>query len=213
VVKIDTLVLGDFQTNCYVLSDPQAQAPKQCIIIDPGFGAEPLVRLLKKKSMEPQKILLTHGHCDHIAGIGLVRDNFGHVPVYISRADSQMLTDAVQNLSLMMGCPIDFDQPEGFLADNDIVQLNGLKLQVISMPGHTPGGVAFYYRTEKLVIAGDSLFAGSVGRCDFPGGDMDSLLNSIRTRLFPMPDETKVYPGHGPITSIGQEKHTNPYLR
>jgi len=212
-VKINTLVLGDFQTNCYVLSDPQSQAKKQCIIIDPGFGCEPLIRLLNKEAMDPRKILLTHGHCDHIAGIGLVRDNFGDVPVYISEADSQMLTDAALNLSLMMGCPVEFGPPDGLLADNDIVELGGIKLQVMNMPGHTPGGVAFYCRAEKLVFAGDSLFAGSVGRCDFPGGDMDILLNSIRTRLFPLPDETKVYSGHGPITSIGQEKHTNPYLR
>ena len=212
-MRIDELVLGDFQTNCYVLSDPQSQAPKQCIVIDPGFGSEELLSLLKQESMEPQKILLTHGHCDHIAGIGLLRDNFPDLPVYISREDAPMLADANQNLSTMMGSPFHFDQPEGVLADNDTVQLNGIKLKVLAMPGHTPGGVGFYCQEEKLVIAGDSLFAGSVGRCDFPGGDMDSLLNSIRTRLFPMPDETKVYSGHGPITSIGQEKHTNPYLR
>jgi len=210
-MKIDVIELGDFQTNCYILRS-SAQT-KKCLIIDPGFEPEPLLKFLATEAIEPEKILLTHGHCDHIAGIGPVLEQFGRVPVCISRLDSQMLTDSNLNLSLTIGSLINSGPADEKFSPGDIVGTDGLKMQVLATPGHTPGSVSFYCPDQAMVITGDALFAGSVGRHDFPGSDYETLLKGIREQLFVLPEHTKVYPGHGPATSIGTEKTTNPFFR
>lgn len=209
-MKIDCLALGDFQTNCYVLRSSDTDT--DCLIIDPGFNSEELVKFLQQESLTPKKILLTHGHCDHIAGIGLVRETFGNIPVSISENDATMLTSGRENLSMHMGSLIRFDPADETISHGDVIEMGQLKLQALATPGHTPGGMSFYDSQDKLVFCGDTLFAGSVGRVDFPGGDMNVLLQSIRQQLFTLPDDTKVYTGHGPTTTIGTEKQTNPYL-
>ena len=208
-MEIDCLVLGDFATNCFVVRANGES--KECLVIDPGFSPGPLLELLQAKQLKPLKILLTHGHCDHIAGIEELQNEFGAIPVCVSGEDAKMLGDAKLNLSWMTGRSIRLQADEEF-AQGDDVGLDGLELKVLVTPGHTTGGVSFYCKREGVVFSGDTLFAGSIGRDDFPGGDRGVLLASIRDKLLTLPEETRVYSGHGPITTIGEEKQTNPFL-
>jgi hydroxyacylglutathione hydrolase len=210
-VEIECLALGDFETNCYVVR--ASKATRSCWIIDPGFAAEPLVEYLRKARLEPREILLTHGHCDHIAGIPLLREHFGAVPVQISREDAGMLTDNMKNLSAMAGASLRLEEAEKQFSAGETMELDGMAFKVLGTPGHTPGGSSFYSAAEGLVFTGDALFAGSVGRSDFPGGNERLLLQSIREQLFVLGDATRVLPGHGPETSIGQEKRSNPFFQ
>ena len=209
-MEIECLALGDFETNCYVVR-PSRQ-DQQCLIIDPGFSAEPLVEYLQSEGLKPQRILLTHGHCDHIAGIKLVRENFGPVPVCISSADAPMLSNDKDNLSWMTGGLLGLESPDETIEPGDVIRLGPLEFKVLPTPGHTPGGVSFFCPAEQVVFVGDSLFAGSIGRKDFPGGDMQALLAGVREQLFTLPGPTRVYTGHGPSTTIEVEKRTNPFF-
>jgi hydroxyacylglutathione hydrolase len=208
-MEIDCLVLGDFATNCYVVR--ANGGAKECLVIDPGFSPGPLLELLQAKQLKPLKILLTHGHCDHIAGIEDLQKEFGVIPVCVCGEDAEMLASAKLNLSWMTGMFIRLKADEEF-AEGEDVGLDGLELKVLATPGHTTGGVSFYCKQESVVFSGDTLFAGSIGRDDFPGGDRVVLLASIREKLLTLPEGTRVYSGHGPITTIGEEKRHNPFL-
>ena len=208
-MQIDRLILGDFQTNCYVVRE--SAEPGECLIIDPGLGAEVLLDFLQREQLQPNKILLTHGHGDHVAGIPLLRTKYDGLAVLIGRDDEAALDDGQLNLSAMMGESMAFGPVERTLQGGDVCQLGQLELKVLATPGHSPGGISYYCAAQAAVFTGDSLFAGSIGRHDFPGGDQEQLLAGIRGELFTLPDETKVYPGHGPVTSIGREKRTNPF--
>ncbi len=236
--KVKSIALGSFQTNCYIIPcrDGQSAGAEEhaverkgqesgltntkneqnssrgCIIIDPGFDAELLLEYLEGCRLVPKRILLTHGHCDHIAGIGLLWEKYGDIPVSISPQDAPMLTNGKANLSFLLDMIIHFKQPDTELHHNDIIEYCGIKLRVLATPGHTPGGVCFYWEDEKIVFVGDTIFAGSIGRCDFPGGDMDTLKESIVKELFVLPDDTIVLAGHGPATTIKEEKDTNPFF-
>lgn len=208
-MEIDCLVLGDFATNCFVVrANDEA---KECLVIDPGFSPRPLLDFLKENELQPVKILLTHGHCDHIGGIEELQNEFGAIPVCVSGEDAKMLESAKLNLSWMTGRFIRSKADEEF-AEGDVVGLDGMEFKVLATPGHTRGGVSFYCEQAGVVFSGDTLFAGSIGRDDFPGGDRGVLLSSIRDKLLGLPEETKVYSGHGPITTVGEEKETNPFL-
>jgi glyoxylase-like metal-dependent hydrolase (beta-lactamase superfamily II) len=209
-MKIDTLVLGDFQTNCYcVRSDERAGG---CLVIDPGLDAAPLVQFLEQEGLEPKMIVLTHGHVDHVAGVEMLRERWPAVQVGIHRLDASMLTDPARNLSMLAGT-MTSARPAQILFDGDgIVQLAGMEFQLLHTPGHTPGGICLYAQKEGVVFVGDTLFAGSVGRTDFEGGSFARLMESIRTKLLVLPETTKVYPGHGPVTTIRSEKRFNPFL-
>jgi len=208
-MEIECLVLGDFATNCFVVR--ANEETKECLVIDPGFSPGPLLDFLKENELQPVKILLTHGHCDHIAGIEELQNEYGAIPVWVSREDAKMLESAKLNLSWMTGRSIRLKADES-LAEGDEVGLDGLELKVLATPGHTTGGVSFYCKQEGVLFSGDTLFAGSIGRDDFPGGDRSVLLASIRDKLLELPEETKVYSGHGPITTVGEEKQTNPFF-
>jgi hydroxyacylglutathione hydrolase len=209
-MEIDCLELGDFMTNCYVIRE--SSAAQECLIIDPGYGAEPLVELLQSKGLRPGRILLTHGHCDHIAGIKLLKESFETAAVCISGADAPMLTDDKLNLTWMTGDLLGLEEPEETFTAGDTIGLGGLEFKVLPTPGHTPGGVSFYCAAEGVVFVGDALFSGSIGRTDFPGGDTQTLLNGVREQLFTLPEDTRVYTGHGSATTIGVEKSTNPFF-
>ena len=208
-MEIECVVLGDFATNCFVVR--ANEETKECLVIDPGFSPGPLLELLKEKQLKPLKILLTHGHCDHIAGIEELQKKFGAISVCVSGEDAKMLESAKLNLSWMTGMLVRLKVDEVF-AQGDEVGLDGLEFKVLATPGHTTGGVSFYRKQEGVVFSGDTLFAGSIGRDDFPGGDRGVLLASIRDKLLTLPEETRVYSGHGPITTIGEEKQGNPFL-
>lgn len=210
-MKIDTFVLGDYQTNCYVLRG--SETTDNCLIIDPGYSPQPLLDFLQKENLAPQRIVLTHGHADHIAGIPALKQRYPDLPVLIARDDADMLTDDMLNLSTLGGQPLHLSPADQLFDIDETIDFNDISLKVLSTPGHTRGGVSLYCAEDNLVFSGDALFAGSIGRSDFPGGDHEQLIESIRTSLFALDDHTDVYPGHGPATTIGREKQTNPFFR
>lgn len=175
-----------------------------------GAEGERLVALVKEKRWELQAILLTHGHGDHIGGVQALVDAF-HVPVYIHEKDDVFLKDSQVNLSANMGLNVTVNADVHHVTDGQKLQLGAHEFTVLHTPGHTPGGVCYY--GNGLVLAGDTLFQESVGRTDFPGGSFDDLVFGIQDKLFPLPEETVVYPGHGPETTIGHEKTYNPFVR
>jgi len=209
-MKMKSFIFGDFQTNCYVLT-PEGRGT-HCLILDPGYSAEELLDYLEEQKLTPEKILLTHGHCDHIAGVSLLRRAFPHVQVCIGEAEGAMLTDAEKSLSGLAGHPVELQAAEVLLHAGDVIDLQEIHLKVIPTAGHTPGGISFYEAEEGVVFSGDSLFAGSIGRTDFPGGNERQLKTGIRENLFSLPERVKVYPGHGPATDIGTERNTNPFF-
>ncbi len=210
-MKIDCLSLGAYETNCYVLRS--SEGAKDCLVVDPGMGAGRLVEFLQEHQLNPVAVVLTHGHIDHIAGVAALRDEFPDIKVYIHKLDADMLTEPNINLSAFTGEFFSIEPAEFSLEEGDVLEQAGVKLSVLHTPGHTPGGICLYSKDEAIVFTDDTLFADSIGRTDFPCGSMEQLLKSIREKLFTLPDEIKVYPGHGPITTIAHEKAHNPFLQ
>ena len=209
-MKIDCIVLGDFQTNCYILRR-DAEASK-CLIIDPGMGPEPLIEFLRENALEPVVTILTHGHADHIVGVQLLRDKYPQIQTAVHELDAEMLTNPAANLSILTGAQFSTAPAEILLTDAQTLEYADLTLNVLHTPGHTPGGICLHSPGNALVFTDDTLFTESIGRTDFPGGNTDQLMASIATRLMTLPDETVIYPGHGPSSTIGWEKTHNPFL-
>jgi hydroxyacylglutathione hydrolase len=209
-MKIDYLILGGYQTNCYVLR--QNDAVQDCLIIDPGLEADELLDFLEEQKLNPLAVILTHGHIDHIAGVTALRSRFPEIKLYIHKLDANMLSEPVNNLSTLTGAGFTTEPEDVSLQDGDEISLAGVKLLVLHTPGHTPGGISLYSKQDGVVFVGDTLFVDSIGRTDFPGGSMSQLLNSVRLKLFTLPEKTEVYPGHGPATTIAAEKAHNPFF-
>lgn len=209
-MKVDHLILGAFETNCYVLRG--TETAKDCLIIDTGLEAGSLVRFLQKNNLNPVAVVLTHGHPDHAAGVAALRQGFPDIKVYIHKLDAGMLTGEQSNFGLLMGVASDTVPADVLLEEQDIIEQAGIKLNVLHTPGHTPGGICLYSQEQGIVFTDDVLFADSVGRTDL-GGNMALLLKSIREKLFILPDDTKVYTGHGPATTIAHEKAYNQFLQ
>jgi glyoxylase-like metal-dependent hydrolase (beta-lactamase superfamily II) len=209
-MKIEHLTLGAYETNCYILRD--GEAARDCLVIDPGLDAGRLIGFLEERDLNPVAVALTHGHIDHIAGVAAMRDTFPDVKVCIHELDAEMLCEPHANLSAMSGMAFSTQPQDVTLQDGDVIEQAGVKLLVLHTPGHTPGGICLYSQDDGVAFVGDTLFAGSIGRTDFPRGSMSQLLNSVRGKLFTLPDETKVYPGHGPTTTIAHEKNHNPFF-
>jgi hydroxyacylglutathione hydrolase len=204
--EIIALTNGAFAENAYILADRAAGA---AVLIDPGEGAELFLRRLASERLTLEAVWLTHAHLDHILGVSRVLQQ-QTVPLYLHPAD-RPLYDGLPDQGAAFGIPAPGPPPPDHdLADGQRLTLGGLAFEVRHAPGHTPGHVAFV--GHGVAIVGDVLFAGSIGRTDLPGGDTATLLASIRERLLPLPDETIVYPGHGPQTTIGQERRTNPFI-
>lgn len=210
-MKIEHLILGSYETNCYILRENEAI--KNCMIIDTGLEADALIEFLKSGELNPTAAVFTHGHADHITGIPLLRENYPDIKVYIHKLDARMLTRATSNLSLLAGRIFRTKPADYLIEEGDVIEAAGVKLEVFHTPGHTQGGISLYSKDEKILFSGDTLFAGSVGRTDMPGGNMRQLIEGIKEKLLPLPEETLVYPGHGPATTIGQEKVSNPFLQ
>ena len=206
-LAIRMMVLGPVQTNCFFLINEDT---KEVLVIDPADHAQKIIEWMKSENLKPVAILLTHGHFDHIMGVEGIRKEYG-IPVYASRDEVDVLAKPQLNVSTMMGAYLSMKADELF-CDGDVLELAGMKLKVISTPGHTIGSVCFYIEEEKVLISGDTLFEASVGRTDFPTGRSRQLIESIKTRLFILPDDTSVFPGHGGTTSIGYEKLHNPFV-
>ena len=206
-LAIRMMVLGPVQTNCFFLINEDT---KEVLVIDPADHAQKIIEWMKSENLKPVAILLTHGHFDHIMGVEGIRKEYG-IPVYASRDEVDVLAKPQLNVSTMMGAYLSMKADELF-CDGDVLELAGMKLKVISTPGHTIGSVCFYIEEEKVLISGDTLFEASVGRTDFPTGSSRQLIESIKTRLFILLDDTSVFPGHGGTTSIGYEKLHNPFV-
>jgi len=203
---LETVCVGQMQVNCYILaSSPNSRA----IIIDPGDEKQKIERVLKKYCLKPEFIINTHGHIDHVG----CDDKFG-VPVYIHRQDSVLLESPELNLSAFFTPSFSLKSNIKILEDKDNIELDQIQLEVIYVPGHTPGGISLLMKKpkDKILFSGDTLFYHGIGRTDFPGASETLLIKSIKDRLFKLSDDTIVYPGHGPSSTIGEEKNNNPFL-
>lgn len=200
---LKTVTVGPLETNCYVLAEGE-NCP--AIIIDPGGGFSAIKKILSRYKLVPAFIVNTHGHYDHIGA----DDEFG-VPVYIHSDDSLMVRDPGLNLSAMFSGPREIRSPLKLLKDKDRIVLGNIEMEVIHTPGHTPGGISLLLLkpADKILFSGDTLFKEGVGRTDLAGSSQRQLVDSIRNKLFRLDDATLVYPGHGPSTTIGQEKRDN----
>lgn len=213
-MRIWSRELGEFAANCYIVACPETSA---AAVVDPGQPDPWITRTLAEKGLKAEVILLTHGHLDHIGGVGWLKQQLG-VPVLIHRDDAPLLTDPMLNGSILFGTSVVAPPADRLLDHGDEVKVGSLRFQVIHTPGHTPGGICLYLapdgspRRVGHLLSGDTLFAGSVGRTDLPGGSHEQLIRSIRERLLPLPPDTVVYPGHGPTTTIGEEQAYNPFL-
>lgn len=208
---IESIVSAPFEEVSYVAHRPGLS---EALVFDPGFDPDSILRYLARNKLGLAAILNTHGHADHIAGNAAVKRAHPDAPLIIGARDAVMLTDADANLSAPFGLPITSPPADRTVTEGDRLELAGFSMKVREIPGHSPGSVVFICDEFDpiLVFGGDVLFAGSVGRVDFPGGSADALLGGIRAKLFDLPDSTLVYPGHGPVTTVGAERRTNPYV-
>lgn len=211
-LTVHTLELGVLMTNCYLVVEDDS---RRTLCIDPGAEPDMILSFVNEHALQVEKILLTHGHGDHIGAVGPLKEAW-QVPVKIHEEDAGMLACSNRNLSAFLGVDITAPDADKFLADGDTVSFGSTDVTVLHTPGHTRGGVSFHIPRDgqpHLLFSGDTLFDHEVGRCDLPGGSLNVLRNSVREKLFMLPDDTIVFPGHGPSTTIGVEKWENPYVR
>ncbi|SHO50700.1 MBL fold metallo-hydrolase [Anaerocolumna xylanovorans] len=207
-MKIKNLVLGPVSTNCYFLINEQT---KETIIIDPADSPQRICEKISGEQLMPVAILLTHGHFDHIMAVEEVGRTYS-IPHYIYETEAELMESPELNASLMINGDITVKR-DRVLKDKEVLTLAGFTIEVIHTPGHTAGSVCYYIQEEKALFSGDTLFYNSVGRTDLPTGNGAALIKSVKERLFNLPEDTGVYPGHGMMSSIGYEKNNNPYFR
>jgi hydroxyacylglutathione hydrolase len=203
---IEILELGSFFVNCYIVGDKKSRAG---IIIDPADDADSIENFVKKHELKIEQIVITHGHADHIGALDEARRLF-KAPVSIGEKDAPMLTNPALNLSGSEGLNIIAEPAEKILREGDIVSVGQFNFKVLDTPGHTAGSISLF--GHGVVFTGDALFLGSIGRTDFPGSSHEQLVESIKRKLLTLPEDTIVFPGHGPDSSIGQERDFNPFL-
>lgn len=205
--KIDSRILGMVGTNCYLLCNMDI---KECVLIDPAYSQDEISRMIDESGCSLKGILLTHGHFDHIMAADAVRDKYG-VKVYASCDEKNTLEQPHINLGEAYGLKLSV-KADVWHKDGEILKLAGFDIEALHTPGHTEGGSCYYIREIGVLFSGDTLFCGSVGRTDFPGGSMSEIVRSIKEKVMVLPDDTKVYPGHGEGTSVGYERVNNPFL-
>ena len=207
-LQIEAFALGPFETNCYLV-----RAGDESWVIDAGFDPDPLLARIADLDAPPQRIILTHAHADHIGGLDAVRAACPGAPVHVHPLEADWLTTPQLNLSAAYGFPLRVAPATDALADGQTLDLGPFAFLVFHTPGHSPGGVTLYEPETRIALVGDTLFAGSIGRFDFPTSRESDLFDSIRNVLYALPDDTRVLPGHGPETTIGREKRANPFIR
>jgi glyoxylase-like metal-dependent hydrolase (beta-lactamase superfamily II) len=207
---IEAIESAPFAQLCYVA---WLAGRPDAIVVDPGFDSRTLMRFLEQERLQPAAILNTHGHVDHIAGNPAMKLAFPAAPLIIGRNETALLSDPEANMSAPFGLPVRSPAADQLVGDGDQLDIAGFRFRVREIPGHSPGSVVYISEQfdPPIVFGGDVLFAGSVGRTDF-GGDFPLLRSGIRTKLFTLPDATRIYPGHGPATTIGAERRTNPFV-
>lgn len=205
---LETIPVGPLSVNCYLFGDESAG---RVIVIDPGAETERVLEAIEASGCRLEAIVATHGHFDHVSGIAEVKRAHPEAP-FLAHQDDLFLLESNADRAGRWGFEVEDCPPaDRYLADGDMVGVGDLELRVIHTPGHSPGGICL--AGDRIVFAGDTLFQGSVGRTDVPGGDQEQLVRSIRERLYVLPCATRVYPGHGPATTIGDEKRTNAVVR
>lgn len=202
---VKTLAVGPLQVNCHIVACPQT---RKAMVVDPGDEVPRILEALKQNDLEVEAIVNTHAHFDHIGGNKALCDAT-QAPLYIHSADAPLLERAQQQAAAYGMKTTPSPQPDKLLNEGDVLEVGTLKFTVIHTPGHSPGGICLH--GDGNVFVGDTLFAGSIGRTDLPGGDFDLLIRGIKDKLWGLSDETVVYSGHGPETSIGRERKTNPF--
>jgi hydroxyacylglutathione hydrolase len=203
------LPVGPLQCNCSILGDEQTH---EAMVIDPGDQIDDILKILAEEKLTVKQIVITHAHIDHVGGAMKLKKATG-APILMNQSDYALLKMLpLQAAWVGMRPPgaVEIDEPVG---DSRVLQIGSIPVNVIHTPGHTEGSICLFLPDEKKLIAGDTLFAGSIGRTDLPGGSMDKIMRSLHTRVLALPDETEVTPGHGPKTSIGDERETNPFLQ
>lgn len=206
-IKIDQYVVGMVQTNCYVVANATT---KECIVIDPGASGAKLAEKIRESGYIPKAVLLTHGHFDHAGAAETVAKEFD-IQIYAHEVEKDTLENPQKNVGYMIGVKESY-HADVYLRDGAELNIAGLHIQVIHTPGHTEGGCCYYLPEEAVLFSGDTLFAQSVGRTDFPGGSMSQLVRSIKEKLLILTDDITVYPGHNEVTTIETERKYNPYI-
>ncbi len=208
-MKISIVPVTPFQQNCSILVD---EATGKAAVVDPGGDIDRILDTLEKTGAALEKIFLTHGHIDHCSGSAELRQRTG-APIEGPQREDRFWIEQLPESAAAYGFgAVEAFEPDRWLEDGDTVQFGGATLQVRHCPGHTPGHVIFFYEADRLALVGDVLFAGSIGRTDFPRGDHATLIRSITTRLWPLGDDVRFISGHGPLSTFGQERQTNPYV-
>lgn len=210
-IQIHTIESEPFAENSYVV---WRDGGTEAFVVDPGFDPDAILDFLRGRQLALAAVVNTHGHVDHVAGNAALKRAFLTAPIVIGPGDAPMLTDAALNLSAAFGMPVTSPPADRLVKEGDKLTVAGIELEVFDIPGHSPGHVVYLIRETKpfTVLGGDVLFRGSVGRTDFPGGSFETLKAGIERVLWPLPPDTVVYPGHGPVTTVGHEKQTNPFV-
>jgi hydroxyacylglutathione hydrolase len=207
MLKVQVIKVGAYQTNAMLVWCDQTM---QAIVFDPGAEAQLIMREIESQGLQPVYLINTHGHLDHIGHNKAIKEKY-HVPLLIHTLDRPMLTDPALNISLFTEEIVISPDADDVIAEGHMIKVGNEELKVLHVPGHSPGSCAFY--SNGILVAGDTLFSRGVGRSDLPGGDENTLLDSIRNKIYTLPPETVVYPGHGATTTVGTEQESNPFIR
>lgn len=203
-----TNVLGSLGTNCYTVANTET---REALVVDPAARGDFLIEMYKNQNLKPVAILLTHGHFDHVGAVKDLKAAYPDIKIYAGVEEEDILKRPELNLSMMFGANMSLEA-DCYVADGEEIELLGVKIKCINVPGHTKGGTCFYFADDRMVFSGDTLFYSSIGRSDFPTGNERDLLDNIEKKLLTLPEDVTVYPGHNDRTSIKREKAQNPYF-